>query len=464
MTASAPEPPTSGAPYRSFPDFDGWGELSPRDRETWTELASDLEDRRRKARPEDLENAIAVAVRAAAVDTAAIEGLYDTDRGFTMSVAVQAAAWEQAFAEKGGNARRYFDAQLQALELVIDAVTQKLPISEAWIRALHEKLCEPQATYRVFTEQGWQDQPLPKGRYKTQPNSPTLRNGTKHAYAPPDQAPIEMHRLVEGIHGSAFQNAHPVLQASYVHYALAAIHPFADGNGRVARALASTFFYKAHSIPLLIFADQRARYLDCLESADAGDLQPLIQFFLDRGLDTMGLVMDTLGAAPLEDVASRLHRMFFDKQGLSHEEVDRIGLRLLGSIQAEIQNQFNDLKLPKSISLSFLEVPGTPDPLNLIEGYRTIKRSPPPLVFFAIQSSPPAKGEVYSWIRVLVSLDSSQRFAFLVQAHEHLRVRLEDVHPEISSSLRMRIQSIIEQLLGTLLISIEEQAAESLKR
>jgi Fic family protein len=463
----APESQATEAPYESFPDFEVWRELSARSRETWTEFASSFEARRRQASEEDFTRAVNVAVRAAAVDTAAIEGLYDTDRGFTRSVAFQAAAWEQAFAERGGSARRFFEAQLRALELVLDAVTKKLPITEAWIRALHEKLCEPQETYRVYTDQGWQDQPLPKGRYKLQPNSPTLRNGTRHAYAPLDQVPIEMHRLVELIQGPTFQEAHPVLQASYVHYALVAIHPFADGNGRVARALASTFFYRAHSIPLLVFADQRTRYLDGLEAADAGDYRPIARFFLDRGIDTMGLIMDTLTDASepsLHDVTSRLHRMFFDEHELTHEEIDRIGLRLLSAIQDEIMERFNGLKLSKSISLSFPKESTLS--LDPVEGFRFIKRAPPPLVYLTIKSAPPADALISSWIRVLVTDDTSRPFVFVVQAppSKTIRVRLEDVHPEISASLRARVGSLTERVLAELLHKIEKQAAESLKK
>ena len=66
----------------------------------------------------------------------------------------------------------------------------------------------------------------------------------------------------------AFEQAHPVLRTAYAHYALVVVHPFADLNGRAARALASTFLLQAQQIPLVIFADQRNEYLDALTAAD----------------------------------------------------------------------------------------------------------------------------------------------------------------------------------------------------
>lgn len=156
--------------YQGFPDFSAWPAPTEDDLRLWDRFASRLEETRQKATPETLKKALDVAVRAAALDTGAIEGLYSVDRGFTMTVATQALAWEHALEEKGDNVRALFEAQLEAYELVLDAVTRSLPISEAWIRALHEKVCAGQEKYRDLTDQGWQEQVLPRGTYKTQPN------------------------------------------------------------------------------------------------------------------------------------------------------------------------------------------------------------------------------------------------------------------------------------------------------
>ncbi len=115
--------------YRGFPDFSAWGELSAEDAALWSRVAARLEERRRTASPESLKNAVEVAVRAAALDTGAIEGLYSVDRGFTMTVAVQGLAWQQMIEERGAGVRELFEAQLAAYELVLDAVTRDRPIT-----------------------------------------------------------------------------------------------------------------------------------------------------------------------------------------------------------------------------------------------------------------------------------------------------------------------------------------------
>jgi fido (protein-threonine AMPylation protein) len=94
-----------------------------------------------------------------------------------------------------------------------------------------------------------------------------MATGEQHAYAPVDQVAPEMQRLMETLKSPEFGRAHPVIQASWAHYAFVAIHPFADGNGRVARALASAYLYRPNSVPFLMSADQRTPYFDALSAA-----------------------------------------------------------------------------------------------------------------------------------------------------------------------------------------------------
>ena len=89
------------------------------------------------------------AIRYAGTDTGAIEGLYTTDRGFTRTVAIEAAHWEVAANERGPNAAAIIKDQIEAYEWVLDLVTEARPITEHVIRELHTMLCRSQDTYIV---------------------------------------------------------------------------------------------------------------------------------------------------------------------------------------------------------------------------------------------------------------------------------------------------------------------------
>ena len=71
----------------------------------------------------------------------------------------------------------------------------------------------------------------------------------------------------------------PDVLAAWVHHRFTQIHPFQDGNGRVARLLATLIFIRAEWLPLVVGRDDRVRYLDAFEAADKGEFLPLVAFF-----------------------------------------------------------------------------------------------------------------------------------------------------------------------------------------
>jgi Fic family protein len=87
---------------------------------------------------------------------------------------------------------------------------------------------------------------------------------------------------------------HPVDQISYAHYALVAVHPFTNGNGRVAQAFSSVFSYRHYSVPLLITADQKVGYFDALSEADRGEFGAFRRFIDSRVTQAIRLMVTSM--------------------------------------------------------------------------------------------------------------------------------------------------------------------------
>ncbi len=457
------------AQYAPFPPLREWRYAVSRP-ELWAGDKREIEVLRQELDPGHLERAVEVALRAAAFDTGAIEGLYTSDRGLTMSVATQAAAWQQKVDERGPDVRAFFEAQLATYQLVMDVATQRLPVTEAWLRELHRSLTAPQATYAVMTPVGWQEQPLPRGDYKRFPNHVRLTDGAKHAYAPVDLTGAEMHRLVEELVSPEFAGAHPAEQASYAHYALACIHPFADGNGRVARALASVYLYRDASVPFLLFAEDRLVYWDALAAADRGDHQPFGELVFDAGRTAMGMVADTLRAAlaPSAEEALRQFRVLLTAQGgLTHQELDTVGIRLDNDLLQVFGDIMQRLELPPGVTANVQSTNfGGGQQVEAPSGFRRIVAGGSRYVQLYLSSAPPAQASRTPMFEVFVSTDRDREELFrIVQEgqRDEVRFSLREVYPQLSVSGQHRLRTFSERVVGRELHELLLAAAAAMK-
>ena len=208
---------------------------------------------------------------AAAYESGALDGVHAGDR----DVALALLRGEASLASMDEAVRAHVRANLDALELARDTT-----VSEATIRRVHEVACRPQVTHRVLVEGRAQDHVMAHGDYKHHPNHLRLDDGSWRATVPVAQLDAEMAHLLALAERAEVAGLHPVTQAAWLHDAVLHVQPFADGNGRVARALASGCLLRAGSVPLLVFDDHHVdvmgavmHVVDLIEAADRGALQ-----------------------------------------------------------------------------------------------------------------------------------------------------------------------------------------------
>src|SRR5262249_8689843 len=168
--------------------------------------------------------------------------------------------------------------QYDALEFLTSLAQEGTELSVYLIRQLHQIITRHQYTYearnqfdRVF------QRPLRHGEWKQQPNHVRRPDGSVLEYAPPEHVQSELERLVAVHRESA--GAHPLGPAAWLHHRFIQIHPFEDGNGRVARALTLLVLLLDHYAPLVVDRRDRESYIAALDVANDGDLSVLVRLF-----------------------------------------------------------------------------------------------------------------------------------------------------------------------------------------
>ncbi|NHA68271.1 Fic family protein [Phycicoccus flavus] len=434
-------------PYKPFPPFEEFAASVQFDGETLRQFVAMLDRVKSQGDSESFEAAIRTATKWAAVDTGAIEGLYEVERSFTFSVAAGAAAWNNIHLVMGESAERAIHDALEAYDTVLDAVTHSRPITQAWVRELHAVICASQDEYTVITDLGRQSHDLPKGEYKKFKNNPfNIKAGLIHSYAPVLDTPAEMARLVSELGGKSFADAHPVLQAAYSHYAFVCIHPFADGNGRVSRALASVYLYRSPGVPLVIFADQKNEYIDALEAADDENYQPFVAFVSDRAVDVVRMVVRALERPKSPSIKTQMALMqekLLGRGGLTHPEVDGLASVIIDAFSAAYDKVTKDDPLFAPVKMQKQVVQSRHQPRN------SAYRSPPNSrsITITVSSAAPATAQVSRSYTVWIAKGSTDIEDFILVRPDGTvleQILIRDVHPTVNPSLAYRLQVVAE--------------------
>lgn len=447
--------------YKPFPDLKGWDKLMV-DQKRVERYSKELEELKEISR-ESLKKAQNVVKRVAAIETGSIEGLYETDRGFTFTVALQAASWEALFSSREESVTNLINDQIQAYDFILDFATQQSPISVAWIRQLHGVICSSQEKYKVLTPLGWQNHILPKGEYKVLPNHVVNRNDEVHAYCPVEMVPSEMQRFCKTIGSEEFLKLHPMIQAAYAHYILVYIHPFADGNGRVARALASVFTYRKYTVPILIFADERNNYFKSLNESDSENYQTFVNFVSEKAIDAILILKDSIRNIDKEEIESLLEKvdnLYITSGGYSQEDIDKFGISFVREIVNEWKKKVEAFDNNKHISfqLSYMRPPSS----YAKKGYRELMNKGNSGFRVLINTVEPASAQAAKLFKLIVPKDCGENDDIVLidtKTHEHvLEVRPKELEDGISSQALLRIRLFIDREFPEMLNEVLEIA------
>ena len=151
-----------------------------------------------------------------------------------------------------------------------EAAVKEMPLTQNFIRMLHKTLLrEDYTVYRDLPGSVQTSYTVHAGQYKTRPNSVITRYGDRFEYALPEETPGLMTDLVDWYNAAEQEGKlSPVELAALFHYRYIRIHPFEDGNGRIARLMVN-FILCRHNYPMIVVRSRKkSEYLEALHQAD----------------------------------------------------------------------------------------------------------------------------------------------------------------------------------------------------
>lgn len=254
-----------------------------------------------------------------AIETGVIEKLYDLKEGITETFIKE--GFVESYLQHGdtniheNELMDYLNDQFEAVQFVFDIVSSERPLSKGFIKELHQLLTRHQEYCDAKDSLGNKFKAkLLKGEFKKLENNPQRDDGSKYVYCPPEQVESEIENLIHLYENSNENKINPVIIASWFHHAFTTIHPFQDGNGRMARLLASLVLIKNGLFPLTVRRQDKKAYIDGLIDADNKNPATTVAFFCDTQKRSIESILnlkieESIAHRTLSDVAS----LFTDK-------------------------------------------------------------------------------------------------------------------------------------------------------
>lgn len=174
-----------------------------------------------------------------------------------------------------GSAKMKDLEEMKAHNICLNMIKQEAdtdePLTETFIRQVHQvMLREDYEVYRKLPSGKTTSYTVHAGIYKTRPNSVITPTGERFEYASPEETPALMSDLVQWYNNAVvIGELTPIQLAALFHYRYIRIHPFEDGNGRIARLMVN-FILRRHKWPMMVIRSKNKKaYLNALALSDA---------------------------------------------------------------------------------------------------------------------------------------------------------------------------------------------------
>ena len=209
----------------------------------------------------------------------------------------------------------------EALDYLVAFVQQQQELTEVHIREIHKIISSEPYEVEARTPDGRSTKRrIVVGQYKSMPNHVITQTGETHYYAAPEDTPARMGDLMAWYRQNR-DTLHPLILAATFHYEFVAIHPFDDGNGRMARLLMNLILMQVGYPPVVIRVDGRPEYYLALAQADAGDLDNFIILIGDLLIHSLELFLRGAKGESIDELSDLDKKLTLLQRQLESEDV-----------------------------------------------------------------------------------------------------------------------------------------------
>ena len=292
-------------------------------------------------------------LRSWSIETGIIERLYDLDEGTTQTL-VESGFFADLVDRSSTNIEprkliAILHDQQDAAEFVVNTVRDERPLNRHFLLEIHSLLTQNQQITEGIDQFGSNVSiPLLRGEFKRNPNNPTRSDGVVHLYAPPVQVVSQIDNLLNWV--DEYHGDHPIVVAAWLHHRFTQIHPFQDGNGRVARCLMTLILLRGQWLPLVVTRNRRPEYIVALEMADNGDLNPLVKLFAELEQEVLIQAVSSAGAPELLPKSSGALT-----SGANSQLIDQVAASIAQRLQMRKSNELTELRRVNEVAARLLE-------------------------------------------------------------------------------------------------------------
>ncbi len=299
-----------------------------------------------------------------AIETGVIERVYTIDRGTTQLLiehGLNSDLIPRGSTDKSPQEVVHFlRDHANVYDGLMDFVAQNRQLTTGYIKELHAALMRSQKYVSAVDGMGRPVEiELRKGDWKRQSNNPVTEDGTFYEYCPPEHVASEMDRLCEIHQKHSSQNVPTEVAAAWMHHRFTQIHPFQDGNGRVARTIVNLIFLRKGLFPVVIPNDSRSQYLDFLRKSDLGDLSRLVNFISECQkkslLSALHLVHEVAGLRPVLSIIEAAGEKLKKRKEEQVEKMKRV-FELAQKLQSNLSSTLNKTRDEVNCELGKLDL------------------------------------------------------------------------------------------------------------